>query len=168
MAGYHYVPFGHYQCQNCDNEFDGIVCNVCGQHPVQKKLTVKVLKNEFVARRKYDFKVLWKTMLGLILRPGKVIHEYLDGKRHTWYNGVNFFLLAGTLAAFVTLQFSSFDSAEGVKAIKEAWASMGVQESQMGNDFLIKYRAWIQAHYNILLLFALPFAILLYHYFFKI
>lgn len=157
MASTHFVPYGNYQCKNCNNAFEGIVCNVCGQHPVQEKLTLKVLWKEWRDRRKYDSKSLFKTMIALFLRPGDVIGDYLNGKRHTWYNAVNFFLLAGTLAAFVTLQFSEFNATDSVENLASTFEAMGINFDENQRSFQLKYMAWIQGHYNIILLLALPF-----------
>ena len=129
MANPHFIPFGNYTCKNCGNEFSGIVCNHCGQHPVLKRLSIKTLWREWRERRKYDSGKLSKTVFSLIIKPGTVIREYLDGKRHSWYNAVNFFLLAASLVAFVTIQFNGFDSKESIEGLKAALVPMGYPES---------------------------------------
>ncbi|MFK7970488.1 MAG: DUF3667 domain-containing protein [Bacteroidia bacterium] len=156
MAGYHYVPFGEYQCKNCNNNFEGIVCNNCGQHPVEEKLTLKVLWKEFKGRRAYDFRLLIKTIFSLIKSPGKVISEYLGGKRHAWYNAVNLFLLAGTLAAFVTIQTNGMHIEDAQNSAEAMQELMGTPQNEKSAEFSKKMYDWMQGHYNIVLLFALP------------
>lgn len=156
MANPHFVPFDNYSCKNCGNEFTGIVCNHCGQHPVLNKLSIKTLWKEWRERRKYDSGKLYKTLINLFLRPGTVIRGYLDGKRHTYYNAVNFFLLAASLIAFATIQFNNFNMEEGIEGMKAVLIPLGYPESVFENNVMVEYFAWVRSHMNIVLLVSLP------------
>lgn len=157
MGKSHYIPFDTYTCLNCGNSFEGIVCNTCGQHPVQEKLTLKALYRSWRKRRRYDSGMLLSTVWQLIIQPGTVISEYLNGKRHRYYNAVNFFLLIGSITAFVTLQFSNFDADESVRSMEGMYASMGIPINTGSAEFGAKYMGWMQSHYNILMMLAVPF-----------
>jgi hypothetical protein len=156
MANPHFVPFDTYVCKNCENEFNGIVCNHCGQHPVTSRLSLKTLWKEWRERRKFDGSKLFKTFISLFLRPGAVIRGYLDGKRHSYYNAVNFFLLAASLIAFATLQFNTFNMEEAVEGMKKLLLPFGYPEEAFENNAMLEYIAWVRSHMNLILLASLP------------
>ena len=143
-------------CKNCENQFEGIVCNRCGQKVKHFESTPKGLFKEWWSVRKEDFHHFLFTTKELILRPGTVIDEYLGGKRKKYYNSTHYFLLVASLVTFLNIQFRNVDGAAFMEKISEAYASMGVEvpkENQVGAE----YFEFFGTHANVSLMLTLPF-----------
>ena len=80
-------------CHNCDAPAEGKYCSECGQRTSVHKVTFRDSFQDF-----WDFLFsvnapFFKTIKYLFINPGKVLREYLDGKRKSYYKPVAFFLL---------------------------------------------------------------------------
>ena len=146
-----------HSCKNCGNQFVGIVCNECGQHPIEETLSVKALIKEWIYRRTRDYRLFFITTKQLIFHPGKVIREYLGGKRHRYYNAVNYFVLIASLVGFITIQFNSFDPEATVDQWNDTYKQMGVEMDEEAKQRQKLTSAWIGSHMNLILLVAMPF-----------
>jgi hypothetical protein len=93
------------ECLNCTQPLMGNenFCSYCGQKNTTKKLSFGVfLSNLFEGLFSYDSR-FWRTFIPLLLRPGKVSKEFIEGKRAKFVNpfqmylnvSVVFFLLLG-------------------------------------------------------------------------
>jgi hypothetical protein len=92
-----------HSCKNCDNVFTGKYCNACWQEWQGGRHSIGTRARARFSEFWHDVQMLLKTTLGLLIRPGTIVREYLAGKHKTWYNAVNYFLVAGSLTAAVTL-----------------------------------------------------------------
>lgn len=68
-------------CLNCSNKFDGNFCNDCGQKAATHKFTMHEWLHEIPHSIFHVDSGFFYTFKNLWLRPGKMINEYLDGKR---------------------------------------------------------------------------------------
>ena len=108
------VPKGRYllkyrgtQCANCGHALDisDRFCPNCSQANSTKKLTLKDFFNEFLSSLiSYDSKLL-KTLSALLLRPGKITKDYIDGKRVSYTNPFRF-LLSLAIVYFLILNYT--------------------------------------------------------------
>lgn len=108
------VPKGRYllkyrgtQCANCGHPLDisDRFCPNCSQANSTKKLTLKDFFDEFLAGMiSYDSKLL-KTLSALLLRPGKITKDNIDGKRVSYTNPFRF-LLSLAIVYFLILNFT--------------------------------------------------------------
>ena len=89
------------KCLNCDASFSGNYCNNCGQKKKMGALTMKMVFSDFVANVFLFDSRLYKTLLDLIIKPGKTIRIYLAGKRKNILPPFQFFLLFMTIYLLV-------------------------------------------------------------------
>ncbi len=99
-------------CLNCEHPLDisDRFCPNCSQANTTKKLKLKDFFDEFFASMfSYDSKVI-KTLSVLILKPGKITKDYINGKRVSYTNPFRFFLSL-SIIYFLMLNFSGDFSA---------------------------------------------------------
>lgn len=93
------------ECLNCTQPLMGNenYCSYCGQKNTTKQLSFGVfLNNLFSGLFSYDSR-FWRTFIPLLLKPGKVSKEYIEGRRVRFVNpfqmylnvSIVFFLLLG-------------------------------------------------------------------------
>ncbi|MFK5890305.1 MAG: DUF3667 domain-containing protein [Flavobacteriaceae bacterium] len=93
-------------CLNCDLPLAGEenFCPNCGQRNDVRSLNfgsfLYAVFSEFIS---YDSR-LWRTIIALVIHPGKVSREYIDGKRFRYANPFRFYLTI-SIVFFVLLGF---------------------------------------------------------------
>ena len=94
-------------CLNCGSEFNGRYCAFCGQPSKTGRLTVRTML-EGALKGLVDFdKPLYRTLIGLTVRPGSMISEYVEGKRTGYTNPVKYCLsISALLIVLVQLRGS--------------------------------------------------------------
>ncbi|MCK0161852.1 DUF3667 domain-containing protein [Allomuricauda sp. F6463D] len=113
--GRYELKFRGVKCLNCGHPLDvsDKYCPNCSQANSTKKLTLKVFFDEFFSSLiNYDSKLL-RTLSALLLRPGRITKDYVNGKRITYTNPFRFLLsLAFLYFLLITYnnRFSSFDT----------------------------------------------------------
>ena len=82
------------RCLNCDTALrGGDFCSQCGQKATTGRINFRETLNDFLEST-FSLKApLMRTIKLLILNPGKLFREYIDGRRKTYYRPVAFFLL---------------------------------------------------------------------------
>lgn len=92
-------------CLNCGTALVGPRCHVCGQPGATARLTLPHLVHEIPHSVFHVDRGLLPTLAGLALRPGRIINEYLDGKRARYFNPLTLVMI---MAGLNTLLFSAF------------------------------------------------------------
>ncbi|MBO0331605.1 DUF3667 domain-containing protein [[Muricauda] lutisoli] len=103
--GRYELKFRGVKCLNCGHPLDisDKYCPNCSQANSTKKLTLKDFFDEFFSSLiNYDSKLL-KTLYALLLRPGRITEDYVNGKRITYTNPFRFLL---SLAFLYFLMFT--------------------------------------------------------------
>lgn len=103
--GRYKLRFRGVECLNCGHPLDmsDRYCPSCSQANSTKKLTLTDFLNEFLSSLfNYDSK-LFKTFSSLLLRPGTITRDYINGKRVTYTNPFRFLL---SLAFIYFLMFT--------------------------------------------------------------
>ncbi|RIV47201.1 DUF3667 domain-containing protein [Flagellimonas pelagia] len=114
--GRYQLQFRGVTCLNCGHPLDisDKYCPNCSQANSTKKLTLKDFLDEFLSSvMNYDSKLL-KTLSALIMRPGGITMDYINGKRVSYTNPFRFLLsLAFIYFLMFTFnnQFSDLDKA---------------------------------------------------------
>ncbi len=110
----HRLKYRGTKCLNCGHPLDisDRYCPNCSQANSTKKLSIKDFFDEFFASViSYDSKLL-NTLGSLLLRPGKITKEYINGKRVSYTNPFRF-LLSLAIIYFLMLNlgggFSTWD-----------------------------------------------------------
>jgi hypothetical protein len=68
-------------CLNCDNNFEGLFCNLCGQKAATHRFTMHEWLHEIPHGILHVDSGFFLTMKTLFLHPGDAVREYLHGKR---------------------------------------------------------------------------------------
>jgi hypothetical protein len=80
-------------CLNCGASFEGKFCPDCGQNADVKRLTMPVLVEELLHFFTHLERGFLFTSWGLVVRPGKISLDYLQGKRKKYQKPVSYFLI---------------------------------------------------------------------------
>ncbi|MGM9694481.1 MAG: DUF3667 domain-containing protein [Alloprevotella sp.] len=122
----------HRRCLNCGTEFEGNFCPLCGQSAGVKRFTVKSVLTSTLDVWGMGNRSMPRTIFRLFFHPGKMIGDYLDGKRMPYFPPVKmlfvlciFFALANlgehTLSQVADLPQTIFqgEQPEQYEAIKD-------------------------------------------------
>ncbi|WP_262420274.1 DUF3667 domain-containing protein [Flagellimonas meishanensis] len=110
--GRYELKFRGTECLNCGHILDmsDKYCPNCSQANSTKKLTLKVFFDEFLSSLiNYDSKLL-KTLYALLLRPGRITKDYIEGKRISYTNPFRFLLSLAFLYFLMVTYNNQFDN----------------------------------------------------------
>ncbi|MBW8201933.1 DUF3667 domain-containing protein [Flagellimonas abyssi] len=110
--GRYELKFRGVECLNCGHPLDisDKYCPNCSQANSTKKLTIKDFIDEFFSGLiNYDSKLL-KTLSALLLRPGRISKDYVNGKRVSYTNPFRFLLSLAFLYFLMFTYNSQFDT----------------------------------------------------------
>ena len=99
------------ECFNCGHPFFGQekFCPECGQKNKDKKITFKNFVSEvFNGFISWDSK-FWTTFIPLLIKPGKVSRDFIDGKRQRYANPFRFYLTISVLFFLIVGATESYD-----------------------------------------------------------
>ncbi len=106
-SGRYKLKYRGVECLNCKHPLDmsDKYCPNCAQANSTKKLSLKDFFDEFFSNvLSYDSKLL-KTLGALLLRPGKITRDYIEGKRVSYTNPFRF-LLSLSIVYFLLMGLS--------------------------------------------------------------
>ncbi len=107
QTGRYRLQYRGTECNNCGHPLDisDRYCPNCSQANSTKKLTLKDFFDEFFSSLiSYDSKLL-KTLSALLIRPGKITRDYINGRRVSYTNPFRF-LLSLAIVYFLMLNFT--------------------------------------------------------------
>ncbi len=132
-------------CNNCATEFEGNFCPNCGQRPNSGRIVFKESARD-ILEHYFDFDTpLFRTITGLITRPGELIREYIFGKRKSYSHPVRYYILI--LAIYLVVQnLLDFDP---IRAVGEM---MGVTEQPNPDSPQTKGSYFFRNNINLFLL----------------
>jgi hypothetical protein len=89
-------------CKNCNTELQGNYCHTCGQKASVGRLTTHtVLHNMFHGIFHCDRSILY-TYYALFTCPGKVIADYIAGRRIRYFNPFTMFIISAGISTVLT------------------------------------------------------------------
>ncbi len=88
-------------CTNCKEDSPSEFCSFCGRNLVVQKIDKHYLAQEFVKLTGYEKGFIF-TAKELLLRPGKIIREYIHTDRNKITKPITFLILASLLYTVVT------------------------------------------------------------------
>lgn len=133
-------------CNNCTTQFEGNFCPNCGQRPNNGRIVFRESARD-VLEHYFDFDApLFRTVTGLVTRPGKLIREYILGRRKSYSHPIRYYILV--LAIYLIVQnVIDFDP---IKAVGEIMG--GTQQPNPDNP-QTKGSYFFRNNINLLLLF---------------
>jgi hypothetical protein len=76
-----YSPEDSPNCLNCGNRLRGQYCGTCGQRSRSRLISLwELISDAFGDLLEIDSRI-WQTLIPLLIRPGKLTYDYLQGKR---------------------------------------------------------------------------------------
>jgi len=102
-------------CKNCGSVLTDNFCAHCGQSAAVDRITFKETLGDFINTVFSVDAPFVITLKLLLVNPGKLFREYLDGKRKTYYKAVPFFILMSLIHILIR-SVISFDALAGIKA----------------------------------------------------
>ncbi|WP_298393932.1 DUF3667 domain-containing protein [Flavobacterium sp.] len=129
----------HHLCKNCEHTFEGNFCSNCGQKTNTKRLDWNYIFDEL----KYTFLHLNGGLLytckQLLVRPGDMVREFIEGKRVKHYKPI---LLVFVLAGITTLLLHYSGDMEILAQLKPQ--KNNPFNPKVYADILSKYYTYIQ------------------------
>lgn len=96
-----YQVFEWHTCKNCDYRFEGNFCPSCGQSVKDIQKPVRHFFGDvFDSLLVFDFRLIRSLPL-LLLKPGRISEEYVDGKRKKYLPPFRFFLFSSIVFFFL-------------------------------------------------------------------
>lgn len=84
-------------CLNCGNLVEERFCTHCGQENLELNDSVWSLVTHYIQDLFHYDNGLWHTLKFLLLKPGQVAREYMDGKRKQNLEPIRFYIFASTV-----------------------------------------------------------------------
>jgi len=84
-------------CLNCGNKITGRFCAACGQPTTDTDQSLKGLLGDFFNQGLSLDSTIWQTLRNLVLKPGHLTAEYLNGRRATYFSPIRLYLLMSLL-----------------------------------------------------------------------
>lgn len=123
-------------CLNCGHAISGHYCSFCGQKAEVGRLNWKSLGEELLHFVTHIESVFLSTSWQLVIWPGKVTHEFLEGKRKKYHKPVGFLLI--WIAVFVLI----YHGAE--KLVNAGDAQGATLFSDAANRAIFRFRSGVE------------------------
>lgn len=126
-------------CRNCGESSIGHYCPRCGQRMQVYKVTFAETFQELAGALFAVNAPLLITVKELIVRPGRLLHNYLNGQRRRYYRPVSFFILT-TVLYIVVRSLIGFDPFRNSMIV--------VEDSQLEGNLLTEARNYMIYNIN--------------------
>ena len=80
-------------CHNCDNDFSGNFCPICGQRAEVGRVGWQSIKDNVAILWGMDSRSLGYTLLQLLGRPGYLVRDYISGRRQVSFPPVKMLVI---------------------------------------------------------------------------
>ena len=130
-------------CKNCSTEFDGHYCSNCGQKYIDQRFKLKdSIAWAFHSIFNFD-KGFLHTSKEMLLHPGKVVHEFLDGITIRYAHPFRFIFIWASLAAILGVWAGTFEDT-GL-AMNQAMGvdDEAIQRSKKIQSFMGQYMSFV-------------------------
>jgi len=150
-------------CPNCNHIIEQHFCRQCGEKKF-RRINMKDVVSDFFSNFINLEGPILSTIKDLTLRPGKMIHDYLNGKRNKYYKPFQFYILATTVY-FVFFYLWGYEMLE---MFKDIGASYNTTASSVEmNEFQQKFREFYEKNMQKLNFLQIPVYAWLIWLFFK-
>ena len=115
-------------CRNCGAQAPLKFCPECGQETTLHPPSLVEFLHEFVGHYVALEGALWRTLGLLLMKPGRLTREYLDGRRRRYVLPLRLYLTASFLFFLVLKLGASFGAAEPTRVVRIDGESMSMAE----------------------------------------
>lgn len=144
-----------HHCCNCDAEFEGNFCPYCGQRATVGPVGWKSVITGILLLWGMDSRSLSYTLLQLVLRPGYIINDYINGRRQVSFPPVKMlFILAVFYVLFRFLighpHNTSVDTNSDIHFIYwlEEWSEKNMGWASLLSASILILPTWITFRYS--------------------
>lgn len=144
-------------CLNCDNNFEGLFCNFCGQKAATHRFTMHEWLHEIPHSILHVDSGFFLTMKTLFLRPGDAVRDFLQGKRKLLFSPFLYVLVLCGIFVVVNYFFGKEPKNTEITNFTEAVISITDNAGQYYKLFVIvfiiplaiaSYFAYFKSGYN--------------------
>lgn len=164
-------------CLNCQltlKEEDNF-CNFCGQSSATHRFNFGHILHEFFHAFTHTDKTVLGLIAGMISRPGKLVGEYLDGKRKKYFNPFTFLLLVAAFSLVILNITGTFQSSgnSSVKAGNHRATAPADRAAPADPSSLAmmeraqKVSKFMAKRQNLVMIIAVPFNALVFFLFYR-
>jgi hypothetical protein len=124
-------------CKNCDAIVDTKFCPNCGQSTHIHNITVKHVLHDVLHAFTHADKGFLLLAKKLLLQPGIVAREYIDGKRKTYFNPLSFLVITSAIYGYFAYKTGYMQSGTGggqVSASAAEWSASREVFSLVGRN----------------------------------
>lgn len=138
-------------CLNCGGPLGGRYCQACGQAASTTRLRVKEILGDAVSHLLNLDSKIPRTVLGLTLNPGRVVAEYVEGRRASYVPPFRYCLIvvAGMLLLYVALDVN-------VVNVTATSTAPDVEMQQRVGQLRTEMVRIVNARLNLVIFLALP------------
>ncbi|MBT8083560.1 MAG: DUF3667 domain-containing protein [Gammaproteobacteria bacterium] len=117
-------------CLNCGSELQGQYCGRCGQRATNRLISLwELLRDAFGDLFEFDSR-LWRTMIPLLIRPGRLTRDYLVGRRARYMPPFRMYLVLSVI--FFVVAF--FDPRDDLSLLFEPEPEPAPEEQRAEED----------------------------------
>ncbi len=117
-------------CLNCGTALSGQYCGNCGQRATSRLISVwELLRDAFGDLLELDSR-LWRTLIPLIIRPGQLTRDYLEGRRARFMPPFRMYLVLSIVFFLVAF----FDPREELGILFEPQAPSATESGEDANE----------------------------------
>jgi hypothetical protein len=134
----------HPNCLNCGTELRGQYCGTCGQRARGRLISLwELLQDAFGDLFEMDSR-LWRTLIPLLIRPGKLTLDYLEGRRARYMPPFRMYLVLSVI--FFVVAF--FDPKDDLSLLFEPQPPPSPEEVLAQQEELAAKRAAAETEVN--------------------
>jgi hypothetical protein len=120
-------------CKNCEASFDAKFCPACGQKSEIHAITIGAVVHDFLHALTHADKGFLLLTKELVLRPGIVAREYIEGKRKKYFNPLSFLVLTSALSAYLTSKTEYFEALSNRNAPRKGMSQLWLEVFEISN-----------------------------------
>lgn len=139
-------------CKNCGTTHTGSFCNNCGQQIIDKRFTTKYLINNSISAAFNLDKGLLYTFYNVLIRPHKVVSEYISGITKRYTNPAKFAVYLIGFATIIIIRKNIIDT-----NINDFNNSFGLEIDERGLQFQQIILGVMKKNLQYFQLFFIPF-----------
>jgi hypothetical protein len=120
----------HPDCLNCGTELRGQYCGQCGQRASSRLISLwELTRDAFGDLLEIDSR-LWRTLIPLLVRPGKLTKDYLEGRRARYMPPFRMYLVLSVV--FFVVAF--FDPSDDLSLLFEPEPAPTAEEQEAATE----------------------------------